>query len=145
MACRSSRDHPCDPEITIVARDRGGGYGEAIAKALPNAVQVADRWHLMENASHAFLGSVRKAMHDIRKAIGAAIINPALLTKAEKLQYDGYLRREETNAAVMALSNGHVSIMEIVGSGHESVFYAPFARTDNELTRPRLTPHFATA
>lgn len=102
------------PEITIVARDRGGGYGEAIAKALPNAVQVADRWHLMENASHAFLGSVRKSMHDIRKAIGAAIINPALLTRAEKLQYDGYLRREETNSVVMALSNGHVSIMEIV-------------------------------
>ena len=94
-----------------MARDRGGGYGEAVAKALPNAVQVADRWHLMENASHAFLGSVRKSMHDIRKAIGAAIINPALLTRAEKLQHDGWLRREETNAAVMALANGHVSIM----------------------------------
>jgi transposase len=44
------------PEIAIVARDRGGGYGEAVTKALPHAVQVADRWHLMENASSAFLG-----------------------------------------------------------------------------------------
>ena len=43
------------PEIAVVARDRGGGYGEAAAKALPDAVQVADRWHLMENASRAFL------------------------------------------------------------------------------------------
>ena len=33
------------PEIEIVARDRGGGYGEAVAKALPHAIQVADRWH----------------------------------------------------------------------------------------------------
>ena len=41
-------DHP---EIRVVSRDRGGGYGEAAAKALPGAVQVADRWHLMENAS----------------------------------------------------------------------------------------------
>ena len=97
-----------------MARDRGGGYGEAVAKALPNAVQVADRWHRNENASHAFLGSVRKSMHDIRKLLGAAIVNPALLTRAEKLQHDGWLRREETNAAVMALANGHVSIMEIV-------------------------------
>jgi transposase len=39
------------PRIKIVSRDRGGGYGEAVAKALPDAVQVADRWHLMENAS----------------------------------------------------------------------------------------------
>lgn len=32
------------PSISIVARDRGGGYGEAIAKGLPDAEQVADRW-----------------------------------------------------------------------------------------------------
>jgi hypothetical protein len=31
------------PTISVVARDRGGGYGEAAAKALPPAVQVADR------------------------------------------------------------------------------------------------------
>lgn len=30
------------PTIWIVVRDRGGGYGEATAKALPHAVQVAD-------------------------------------------------------------------------------------------------------
>jgi len=49
-------------------------------------------------------------MHPIRAAIGATIINPDLLTCAERLQYEGYLRREETNAAVMALSNDGVSI-----------------------------------
>ncbi|WP_247367487.1 hypothetical protein, partial [Bradyrhizobium sp. CW10] len=32
------------------------------AKALPNAIQVADRWHLMENASAAFLDAVRRSM-----------------------------------------------------------------------------------
>jgi hypothetical protein len=52
-------DHP---EIRVVSRDRGGGYGEAAAKALPDAVQVADRWHLMENASAAFLNAVRRSM-----------------------------------------------------------------------------------
>jgi transposase len=54
------------PTISIVARDRGGGYGEAVAKALPHAVQVADRWHLMENASRAFLDAVRKSMRPRR-------------------------------------------------------------------------------
>ena len=68
------------PDITVLSRDRGGGYGEAASKALPCAIQVADRWHLMENASSAFLSAVRKSMRPIRAAIGATTINPELLT-----------------------------------------------------------------
>src|SRR5829696_6131781 len=82
----------------VVARDRGGGYALAAARALPEATQVADRWHLMENASRAFLDAVRKSMRRIRAAIGAATIDPTLLTAAERIQYEGYLRREEDNA-----------------------------------------------
>lgn len=102
------------PQITIVARDRGGGYGLATAKALPNAVQVADRWHLMENASTAFLDAVRKSMRQIRTAIGAATINPKLLTAAERLQYEGYLRREEENTVVLGLVKEGCKIKQIV-------------------------------
>ena len=108
-----------EPQIEIVARDRGGSYSLAINRALPLATQVADRWHLMENASHAFLDAVRKSMRQIRSTIGAATINPDLLTAAEKLQYEGYLRREETNSAVMALASQKVPIKEIVRrTGH---------------------------
>ena len=35
----------------------------------PQAVQVADRWHLMENASAAFLEAVRRSMRPIRQAL----------------------------------------------------------------------------
>ncbi len=102
------------PQIAVVARDRGGGYALATQKALPNAVQVADPWHLMENASHAFLDAVRKSIRQIRAAIGATTINSALLTAAEKLQYEGYLRREETNAAILAMAKERATIKEIV-------------------------------
>ena len=102
------------PEITVVARDRGGGYGDAVAKALPDAVQVADRWHLMENASRAFLEAVRKSMRQIRQVIRAATITPDLLTCAERLQYEGYVRREETNSTVMALATEGIPIKQIV-------------------------------
>ena len=107
------------PEINILSRDRGGGYGEAAARALPEAIQVADRWHLMENASAAFLDAVRRSMRSIRSAIGATTINPDLLTCAERLQYEGYLRREETNAAITALAKDRVPIKQIVRrTGH---------------------------
>ena len=102
------------PQIAIIARDRGGGYALAAAKALPNATQVADRWHLMENASRAFLDAVRKSMRQVRAAIGAATINPDLLTAAERIQYEGYLRREDTNAAILAQAEKGASIKEIV-------------------------------
>src|SRR5579872_7561357 len=83
------------PQIELIARDRGGAYALAAAKALPEAAQVADRWHLMENASRAFLDAVRKSMRQVRSVIGATRIDPELLTAAERIQYEGYLRREE--------------------------------------------------
>lgn len=107
------------PSISIVARDRGGGYGEAIAKALPDAEQVADRWHLMENSSRAFLDAVGKSMRQIRQAVGSNVVDPKLLTYAERLQYEGYLRRQETNEAIRELSKKGTSIRQIVRqTGH---------------------------
>jgi len=107
------------PGIRIISRDRGGGYGEAAAKALPDAIQVADRWHLMENASAAFLDAVRRSMRVIRTAIGATAITPELLTSAERLQYEGYLRRKEINAAITVLVRDGVPLKEIVRrTGH---------------------------
>lgn len=102
------------PQIEIIARDRGGGYALAWAQALPRAQQIADRWHLMENASQAFLDAVRRSMREIRAAIGASVVNPALLTVAEKIQYDGYLRRQEANAAILEQAEAGLAIKEIV-------------------------------
>ena len=67
----------------------------------------------MANASQAFLDAVRKSMGAIRSAIGATAIDPALLTAAEKLRYEGYLFREEANTAILALSQQGVAIKEI--------------------------------
>ena len=53
-------------------------------------------------------------MRQIRVAIGAAKIDPDLLTAAETIQYEGYLRREETNAVILGLAKDGVTIKEIV-------------------------------
>jgi hypothetical protein len=44
--------------------------------------------------------------------IGATTIDPTLLTAAERLQYEGYLGREETNAAILALSKSGIPIKQ---------------------------------
>ena len=102
------------PGIEVVARDRNGGYGGAVARALPHAVQVADRWHLLENASAAFLAAVQRSLPAIRKAIGSQTVDPKLLTAAERLQYEGFLRRRQTNGMVRQMAADGVPIRRIV-------------------------------
>lgn len=101
------------PSIVVIARDRGVGYIQAATQGRPEAIQVADRWHLMENASAAFLAMVKQSMRSIRKAFGTGRVDPALLTSAELRQYDGWVRRGEENAAILTLAKAGVSIKEI--------------------------------
>lgn len=102
------------PAIAIIARDRGAGYKQAATEGRPDAVQVADRWHLMENASTAFLTAVQRSMVTIRKTVGAGIVDPAALSAAERHQHAGWLRREAENADILALSAQGVAIKEIM-------------------------------
>lgn len=105
------RDHP---GIEFVARDRGASYGEAASKGAPQAIQVADRWHLIENASAAFLGAVRQHMRTIREVLASNALDPSVLTSAERRQWDGFQRRKETTDAVLALTRTGTPIKAVV-------------------------------
>lgn len=102
------------PTITVIARDRGAGYIQAATEGRPEATQVADRWHLMENASAAFLTAVQQSMQILCSVLGTGGIDPKQLTCAERRQHDGWLRREKENAALLALTRQGVAIKEIV-------------------------------
>ncbi len=47
------------PGIEVVCRDGSTTHAEAIRRALPDAVQVADRWHLWHNLCEAALSEVK--------------------------------------------------------------------------------------
>ncbi len=53
-------------------------------------------------------------MKPIRTSLDARVIDPKLLISAERLQYEGYLRRQETNAVIADLATNGTSIKEIV-------------------------------
>ncbi len=102
------------PEIEVVCRDRGGGYQEAASKGAGKAVQIVDRWHLLENASAAFLDVVRRHMSHLRRAIATGDVDPQRLSAVEKRQWQGWQRREAVNEKVLDLHRGGTSLKAIV-------------------------------
>ncbi len=44
----------------MVSRDRGGAYAEAAREAAPDAIQIADRFHLSQNAGEMVVRIMRR-------------------------------------------------------------------------------------
>jgi transposase len=92
-------------QVRIICRDRGPGYGSAAAEAAPQARQVADRWHLFENASAAFLAAVRSELPRLRRSLlPETPVDPETLSKAERIQWEAAVTREAVNSQVLALA-----------------------------------------
>lgn len=56
---------------TVVTRDRSGVYAKAITIAAPDAVQVADRWHLLANCREALVRVIDRHHSSITQAMAA--------------------------------------------------------------------------
>jgi transposase len=69
------------PSIEIVTRDRSGEYREAITQALPDAIQVADRWHLLKNMHEATVRHLAKRYQQIKDFVTDIITQEQLDTR----------------------------------------------------------------
>ena len=60
------------PRLEFVARDRAGAFAEAVRRAAPSAVQVADRFHLLKNLTDVVervLSRQQSALHAAAEAV----------------------------------------------------------------------------
>ncbi|MGE5754758.1 MAG: ISL3 family transposase, partial [Planctomycetaceae bacterium] len=61
------REHP---GVEVVSRDRAGVYAQAASEAAPDAVQVADRWHLVKNAREVAERVLQRRSASVRSRLG---------------------------------------------------------------------------
>ncbi|RIK25855.1 MAG: ISL3 family transposase [Chloroflexi bacterium] len=61
------------PSIEMVTRDRAGEFREAITQALPDAIPIADRWHLFKNLREALERHISRRYQLVRQLITHAV------------------------------------------------------------------------
>jgi transposase len=64
------------PGTEIVSRDRASLYAQAATTAAPQAVQVADRWHLLHNLTEAFIAALVPHHRLLSETARALVTNP---------------------------------------------------------------------
>lgn len=85
------------PDIFVVSRDRGGEYASAATLATPQAIQVADRFHLYRNLFEAVELILARCRAEIRKNAQAAAQEERKVEALPPLLYE--------HAEVIAITN----------------------------------------
>ena len=159
------------PPVEIIARDRGGAYADGARQGAPNAIQVADRFHLLANVGETLertLARKHVRLHEAAVAVDrlvaeetrAAVVaaNPVanegerkLLTRAQREKQARRDRRQARYDAVHELADqgwGIQTIARHLGMGRKTVRRLLRAESLPEPASPRrrpsiLDPHIA--
>ncbi|KTH45778.1 transposase [Enterobacter hormaechei subsp. steigerwaltii] len=111
------------PEIQVVSRDRGGIYALAARDGAPQAIQVADRWHLLKNIGDALERMMYRHMPLIRlvatelspkkQNAEASLVPTSTLRRPERIKRERRDKRYQRWAEVDSLHKKGCGIREI--------------------------------
>jgi transposase len=138
------------PGVEIVVRDRAEAYAHGVREGAPDAQQVADRFHLLQNASAALDQVVRSRRRHVEVAEAATetdagptpTVAPRPPSRRQQHQADARARRSGRWEAVRARHAGGQSIRGIARElgMHRSTVHRLLETPDPPRNRPRSPP-----
>lgn len=136
------------PGIKIVARDRAGPYADGTRCGAPDAVQVADRWHLLNGLGEALRHAVGRHRHNVAAAVqimasaqraktGSSTPSPGLA----QLRADRKAARRERWDKICRLREQGCPIAQLLGVDRCTVQRWLAADGEPEHSRPHTPSH----
>jgi transposase len=111
------REHP---GVQIVCRDRAGAYAEGIRAGAPDAVQVADRWHLWHNLVEAVERTVTKHRLHLRDlhAVALDAATGVSLPVVEPVSRPARTPQNRRDRVAVRTRERHAAIQALLAEGH---------------------------
>jgi transposase len=132
------------PEVEIISRDRGGAYADGARQGAPQAVQVADRFHLLKNVTDSFERFLARNHARLRQAAQALVpsitVEEAMVEGGDKQRApvvrSKLTRKEqehqERRAAKLAR---YAEVLALRGQGHSLRAIADLTGLDRRTVR----------
>jgi transposase len=132
------------PDIAVVSRDRAGPYAEAARSGAPAAIQVADRWHLLVNASEALRSVVARHQTQIQEAAGhrsslgivspVPVQTPPLSQRSEnrRNRFDDVLHLQAQGLPILQIANRTGLARNTVRSYLRAGTFVPYRRAPGQ-------------
>jgi transposase len=153
------------PGVEIISRDRGGAYAEGAASGAPDAIQVADRFHLLRNLTDAVRAALERHRHAVHAAVpplerpapapskrggpvSRAVPQPRATERAAAATRERRLARYEQVLALHRQGLSHLAIERRTGVSRHTIIRwlaaGHFPERRARAARPtQLTPHAA--